>query len=124
MLKKNNLLLSGFISFDQTISKCPSNIGSLNQLKEGLNNKIDKKELINIDEKKHFYWITHNDTHYYSGYSETKFDDISFSPNDNNINDKVNTYSPFEYFGNFQIYFAIPLFFFYYYKNHSLSVLN
>ena len=26
-------------------------IGSLNQIKEGLNNKIDKKELINIDEK-------------------------------------------------------------------------
>ena len=67
--------------------------------------KLDKSYAY-FDEQKHFYWITHNDTHYYSGYSETKFDDISFVPNENNINDKVNNYSPFEYFGNVKIHYV------------------
>jgi len=59
-----------------------------------------------FDEQKHFYWITYNDTHFYSGYSETKFDDISFVPSDSNVNNKVNTYSPFEYFDNVKIHYV------------------
>jgi len=69
---------------------------------KGIREKLDKTYAY-FDEQKYFIWIAHNDTHFYSGYSEDKFDNISFEPNDNIIKDVVNTYSPFEYFGNIKI---------------------
>ena len=51
----------------------------------------------NFDEERNFYWITYNETHFYSGYSEAPLKDIS------SIQIKKNDYSPFEYFGNVKI---------------------
>jgi len=72
---------------------------------KGIKEKLDKIYAY-FDEQKYFYWKTYNDTHFYSGYSEDKFDGISFVPNDNNIKDVVNTSSPFKYFGNVNFIYA------------------
>jgi len=97
MLIEKNIIKLGRL--EVTISDKESyNMAGLAKIRE----KLDKAYSY-FDDQKYFYWLTYNDTHFYSGYSEVKFDDFSFEPNDNNIKNVVNTYSPFEYFGNAKI---------------------
>ena len=97
MLIEKNIIKLG--KLEVTISDTESyNMAGLAKIIE----KLDQAYSY-FDDQKYFYWLTYNDTHFYSGYSEDKFDDFSFKPNDNNIKNVVNTYSPFEYFGNAKI---------------------
>ena len=69
-------------------------------------NMINKKNLnVNLtenyaffDEDKYFYWITHNKTYYYSGYSKQPLN--NFDQNPDNYEYVKNKYSPFEFMEN------------------------
>ena len=83
------------INNDETVSMSMS---GLEQIKERLN-----KSYAYFDKQNFFYWITHNDTHFYSGYSKTPIDKNSKEYQVDKVEIVTNSYSPFEYFENAKI---------------------
>ena len=74
------------------------NMIELRGFKERLN-----KSYAYFDEQNYFYWITHDDTHFYSGYSKTPIDKNSGDKQVFKIEIEFNSNSPFEYFGIIKI---------------------
>ena len=66
----------------------------LRDFKERLN-----KSYAYFDEQNYFYLITHNETHFYSGYSKTPIDKNLEGKQAFKIEIELNSNSPFEYFG-------------------------
>ena len=78
--------------------KVSMSMSGLEQIKERLN-----KSYAYFDHQNYFYWITYNDTHFYSGYSKTPIDKNSDEYQVDKIEIVTNSISPFKYFGNVKI---------------------
>jgi len=80
-----------YINIDNSVSM---NLLGFKSIIERLN-----KSYAYFDDQNYFYWITHNDTHFYSGYSKTPIEKNSEGPQIDKVEIVNNSDSPFEHFG-------------------------